>query len=439
MLKMILCVDKNYGLSYDNKIPWSIKDEILHFSRLTTNSHVVMGRKTYESIGHILENRTNIIFSKNKNYYVENAIVTDNIEYVVNLSKNNNVWIIGGKEIFELFIDFVDEIVLSKLYKAHVCDLYFNPNLLKFFKLDNTVTYSAFEVLSYKSIRYKILDGQFYSLLSFNEIQKETSKLIDKYEIVPTLAIITVGNFEENKIYANKKIEFAKNAGFNIKLFQYKKSTNAELIDVINNLNNDNSINGILIQSPLPDNIDINLISSHIDVLKDVDCFHPLNVGHLYKEPNKAICPIPCTPLAIMNLLEFYKIELAKKHVVILGRSNLVSKPLIPLFLNKDATVIVCHSDTPDLKKFTLEADILVSAVGLPNFINKEHVKENAIVIDVGINRVDNKIYGDVNFDDVIDKVRYISPVPKGVGPVTVAMLFKNLLTLFKKQLSIND
>jgi methylenetetrahydrofolate dehydrogenase (NADP+)/methenyltetrahydrofolate cyclohydrolase len=199
-----------------------------------------------------------------------------------------------------------------------------------------------------------------------------------------------------------------------------------ELLAKIEELNEDSTIHGILVQLPIPKHIDESKVIETISPLKDVDGFHPINIGRMMTGQNAFL---PCTPYGIMVLLEETGIAIAGKNVVVVGRSNIVGKPVGQLFLNQHATVTYCHSKTKDLKLHTKQADILVAAVGIPNFIKAEHVKEGAVVIDVGINRNEaGKLCGDVAFDEVSEKAGYITPVPKGVGPMTITMLMYNTL-----------
>lgn len=435
MLKMIICVDNNYGIGLNNSLPWNIKEELEHFKETTLNSIVVMGKNTFLSIGKLLPNRKNIIFSRNRDFYVENAMICSKVEEIIELSKTNDVWIIGGKQIYELFIDYVDEVVLSKLKNTYECDTFFNPKLLKFFKTYKVIKNNEFNIYYYKSYKNKILNGLECSNSIINELILENQSLIKKYNKIPKLVIILIGNDFASSIYVNKKVEFSKKIGINTEVIKKDTILTNELINLIKKLNNDLDVNGILVQSPLPNNIDINFISKHIDPLKDVDCFNPINFGKFFKENSNNIVPIPCTPLGIFKLLEYYNIDLTSKNVVVIGRSNIVGKPLIPLLLNKNATVQICHSKTNNLKELTIHADIIISAIGKPNFINKEYIKKDSVLIDVGINRdKNNKLCGDIDFYDCLEKCSYISPVPNGVGPMTLTMLFFNLIQLYKKQ-----
>ncbi len=267
-----------------------------------------------------------------------------------------------------------------------------------------------------------IIDGKLVS----NELKKKLKEQINKYAINPKLVVIQVGNNEASNVYIKQKIKCADTIGaicIHEKLDE-NISTN-ELIALINKFNQDDNINGIIVQLPLPKHIDEYTVLNTIKPSKDVDGLTEINAGKLACfKPNL----ISCTPNGIIKLLKYYNIEIEGKNVVIVGRSNLVGKPLINLFLMENATVTCCHSKTKDLKHFTLDADILVVAVGKPKLITADMVKKNAVVIDVGINRLETGLCGDVDFDNVASKASYITPVPGGVGAMTVAMLYNNLV-----------
>lgn len=263
----------------------------------------------------------------------------------------------------------------------------------------------------------KILDGKKLSLI----LQEDLKEKINKLSNSPNLTVVMVGEDKASKIYVKNKEKIAKKMGIDTNtIYLNSETTTDELLSIIERLNKDKSVNGILVQLPLPKHIDENLVLEKISPLKDVDGFHPKNLGKLMI--NNASM-IPCTPLGIIKLLDFYNIELEGKNVVILGRSNIVGKPMLHLLLQKNATVTITHSYTKNLKDITKKADILIVAIGKSNFITKEYIKDNAIIVDVGINRVDNKIMGDVDFNSVKDKVSFITPVPGGVGPLTITML----------------
>ena len=251
--------------------------------------------------------------------------------------------------------------------------------------------------------------------------------------IIPKLAVIMVGDDTASQIYVKNKSKACKEIGIEFEeYFLGAKIKQEELIKLIQKLNMDKSINGILLQSPIPSNLDINEAFKTILPEKDVDGFNPVNVGKLCLNQDTFVA---CTPYGIMKMFEEYSIEISGKNVTILGRSNIVGKPLIQCCLNKNATVTVCHSRTKDLKEHTKNADIVISAIGKPKFITADMLKDGVIVIDVGINRDENgKIVGDVNFDDVSKKASYITPVPGGVGPMTIAMLMNNVIKAAKSQ-----
>ena len=245
--------------------------------------------------------------------------------------------------------------------------------------------------------------------------------------INPKFAVIMVGNNKASQIYVKNKSRAAEQVG--IEFVEYLLDENIkqkELIDQITILNNDKSIHGILLQSPIPDHLDINEAFRTIAPEKDVDGFNPVNVGKLCLNQDTFVS---CTPYGIMRMLDAYGIDLNGKNVVILGRSNIVGKPLIQCCLNKHATVTICHSKTEDIKKYTKDADVVMVAIGKAKFLTDDMIKDGAVVIDVGINRNDDgKITGDVDFENVSKKTSYITPVPGGVGPMTIAMLMNNVI-----------
>lgn len=245
----------------------------------------------------------------------------------------------------------------------------------------------------------------------------------------PSFTVIQVGNNEASNVYIENKKKMANYIGYTFDHIKIDKTTTEELIDIINNLNNDESIDGILVQMPLPDNIDTTKVLNTINPKKDIDGLTDYNSGRLMHNEE---CLLPCTPAGIMKLLDHYNIDVTGIHTVILGRSNLVGKPLANLLINRRATVTVCNAKTENLKKYTLDADILIVATGHKHLVTKDMVKDGAIVIDVGITKEDGKLYGDVDFDNVIDKVKYITPVPGGVGQMTMAMLAYNIYKAYK-------
>lgn len=276
-----------------------------------------------------------------------------------------------------------------------------------------------------------------YTLMNGKEvaeyIKQQVKAEIEKLGLDVSLAVVVVGDNPASKIYVNNKKKACEYVG--IKSLEYNLSkdvSEVELLGLIDYLNNSNRVHGILVQLPLPEHINADKVLERITPEKDVDGFTSINIGKLW-QGNYDFAP--CTAMGIIELLDFYGIEIAGKNCVVVGRSNIVGKPLAALLLERNATVTVCHSKTKDLYKHASQADILISAVGKPNFITWGLVKKGAVVIDVGINRDENgKICGDVAFEDVKDKVGAISPVPNGVGPMTVAMLMKNTLEAAKKQ-----
>jgi methylenetetrahydrofolate dehydrogenase (NADP+) / methenyltetrahydrofolate cyclohydrolase len=278
-----------------------------------------------------------------------------------------------------------------------------------------------------------IIDGKEIAAKKKVEIASEVQKL-KELGITPGLAVILVGNNHASRTYVTNKEKTCRELGMHSVLIELPEmATQEELLTKIEELNGDPAIHGILVQLPLPKHIDETKVIESISPLKDVDGFHPINIGRMMTGQDAFL---PCTPYGIMVLLEEMDISVAGKHVVVVGRSNIVGKPVGQLFLNQHATVTYCHSKTIDLQYHTSQADILVAAVGVANFINADHVKEGAVVIDVGINRNEaGKLCGDVAFEEVSQKAGYITPVPKGVGPMTITMLMYNTLKSAKNTL----
>ena len=277
-----------------------------------------------------------------------------------------------------------------------------------------------------------IIDGKELAKKIRANLKIECEELKNK-QINPKLAVIMVGDDLASKVYVRNKSKACEDVGIEYKEYLLSSNTKQkELIELIEKLNQDKRINGILLQSPIPANLDINEAFRTISPQKDVDGFNPVNVGKLVLNQDTFLS---CTPYGIMKMFEKYNIDLTGKNVVILGRSNIVGKPLMHCCLNKNATVTVCHSKTQNLAQKAKEADILISAIGKAQFVTADMVKENAVVIDVGINRLENgKITGDVDFENVKEKASYITPVPGGVGPMTIAMLMNNLIKATKRQ-----
>mgnify|MGYP002609890382 FL=1 len=277
-----------------------------------------------------------------------------------------------------------------------------------------------------------IIDGKELAKKIRANLKIECEELKNK-QINPKLAVIMVGDDPASKVYVRNKSKVCEDVGIEYKEYLLSSNTKQkELIELIEKLNQDKTINGILLQSPIPANLDINEAFRTISPQKDVDGFNPVNVGKLVLNQDTFVS---CTPYGIMKMFEKYNIDLTGKNVVILGRSNIVGKPLMHCCLNKNATVTVCHSKTQNLAQKAKEADILISAIGKAQFVTADMVKENAVVIDVGINRLENgKIIGDVDFENVKEKASYITPVPGGVGPMTIAMLMNNVIKATKRQ-----
>ena len=273
-----------------------------------------------------------------------------------------------------------------------------------------------------------ILDGKKVKRKILDELHSEVITLDDK----PNLVVIQVGNNEASNIYIKQKEKMAMDVGYGFSHLKFTEDiTENELLDEIDKLNEDSSVNGILVQLPLPKQINTNVIQNAIIPLKDVDGLSSMSAGKLFHDEDTLI---PCTPFGVMRLLDEYNISVSGKNVTVIGASDLVGKPMAILLSNAGATVTVCHSKTKNLREYTLLADILVVAVGHPCLITADMVRDGTVVIDVGINRVDDIICGDVCFDTVKEKASYITPVPGGVGPMTVAMLGENVLKAYKMQ-----
>lgn len=271
-----------------------------------------------------------------------------------------------------------------------------------------------------------ILDGKLIAEKIRNKLKEDVEGLKND-GIIPKLAVIMVGNDASSKIYVRNKSIACNQIGIEYEEFLLNdETTMEELLELIEKLNKDDTIHGILLQSPIPKGLDINEAFKAIDANKDVDGFNPCNVGRLCLGQDTFIS---CTPYGIIKLLEEYDIDIEGKDAVVVGRSNIVGKPMMQCLLNKNATVTVCHSKTIKLERVTKKADILVVAIGKPKFITKDMVKEGAVVIDVGINRgKDGSLCGDVDFEEVKEVASYITPVPGGVGPMTIAMLMHNIV-----------
>ena len=278
----------------------------------------------------------------------------------------------------------------------------------------------------------KIIDGKVVSQFVKDEVKKEVSALGEKGVSVG-LAVIIVGNDPASRTYVNNKKKACEATGIISEEYALPEDTTMEeLLALIKELNAKKSINGILCQLPLPKHLDEKVVIENIDPIKDVDAFHAVNTGHIMIGDYSFL---PCTPAGIMEMLKYYNIEIEGKECVVIGRSNIVGKPMAMLLLHKNGTVTITHSKTQNLKEICANADILVAAVGKAKFVTPDMVKEGAVVIDVGMNRNEQgKLCGDVDFDACKDKAGYITPVPGGVGPMTIAMLMRNTLTAAKKK-----
>lgn len=280
----------------------------------------------------------------------------------------------------------------------------------------------------------EIIDGRKIG----NEIREEIKKRAEnlkKKGIIPKLVIILIGGNPTSQIYVKNKINACNSAGIDAELVKFPSATTDEILAFLKKINGDNDVHGIITQLPFPPNIDENAVLSSIEPKKDVDCLNPINAGRLALGIDTMG---PCTPKGIIRLLDYMNIDIDGKGVVIINRSRIVGKPLSFMMLNRHATVTICHSRTTDLTKHTKEADVVVVAVGRPGFLKKDMIKDGAVVIDVGISRVGDKIHGDADFD-VRDRASYITPVPGGVGPMTVAMVLENTVLLAEKFGGAND
>ncbi|PRM90652.1 bifunctional methylenetetrahydrofolate dehydrogenase/methenyltetrahydrofolate cyclohydrolase FolD [Aliarcobacter cryaerophilus] len=276
-----------------------------------------------------------------------------------------------------------------------------------------------------------LLDGKTLSAKIKEEVKIEVTQIVKDKNITPGLAVILVGNDAASATYVASKAKACKDAGIYSVVHEMPESiTQEELLDTINMMNNNPKLDGILVQLPLPKHIDTTTVLEAINPLKDVDGFHPYNVGRMVSNLDSFL---PATPFGVMRMFEEHNIELSGKDVVVIGSSDIVGKPMASLLINKKATVTVCNSRTKDLKSHTLRADIVIIAVGVPYLLKEDMVKDKAIVIDVGINRLDTgKLVGDADFEGLKNKCSFLTPVPGGVGPMTIAMLLKNTIKAAK-------
>lgn len=280
----------------------------------------------------------------------------------------------------------------------------------------------------------QIISGKEVALRVREKIKNEVAELVNKTGKRPGLAVIIVGEDPASQVYVKNKAKGCEEVGFYSEVYRLPEQTEmAELLALVNKLNNDENIHGILCQLPLPKHLDETEVILAIDPSKDVDAFHPVNTGKIMIGNYSFL---PCTPAGVMELIASTGVDIAGKECVVVGRSNIVGKPQAMLLLQKNGTVTICHSKTKNLKETTKRADILVVAVGRPNFITGDMIKEGAIVVDVGINRgEDGKLVGDVHFESAEKVASYITPVPGGVGPMTITMLLQNTLTAAKQQI----
>lgn len=284
----------------------------------------------------------------------------------------------------------------------------------------------------------KLISGKAVSAALRTQIREETAALRENHGIHPGLAVVLVGNDPASQIYVRNKQKACEEVGF--RAFEYRlneNSTQEQLLDLIRVLNKDDKVHGILVQLPLPKHIDEQTVILTIAPEKDVDAFHPMNVGRIMIGNYEFL---PCTPAGVMELIDSTGVDLNGENCVVVGRSNIVGKPMAMLLLHRNATVTICHSRTRNLAEVCAGADILVSAVGKPHFIRADMIKDGAVVIDVGMNHDENgKLCGDVEFAEVEPKASYITPVPGGVGPMTITMLLKNTLHAAKLMNHLDD
>ena len=281
--------------------------------------------------------------------------------------------------------------------------------------------------------KYTLIDGKSIKKIILDELKKEVSKLEEK----PKLVVIQVGNNEASNVYIKQKAKMAEHIGYGYEHIKLEEDTTTDkILEIIDRLNKDDNVNGVMVQMPLPKQIDTDIIQNAVIPIKDVDGLSDMNAGLLFHNKDALYS---CTPYGVMELLKRYNISLEGKNAVVVGRSNLVGKPMGMMLLNAGATVTVCHSKTKDIEKITKKADILISCVGKAKFITKDMVKKGSVVIDVGITRSEEGLCGDVDFIEVAPNTKYITPVPGGVGPMTVAMLGMNVMKAYKEQKGIKN
>jgi len=275
-----------------------------------------------------------------------------------------------------------------------------------------------------------LISGKEIAAVIKNKVKDELFNLKSIGKRQPSLSVILVGNNPASQVYVSNKHKICEEVGIKSDMYLLDENVDqTELVELIEKLNADDTVDGILVQLPLPKHINEFAVINKIHPLKDVDCFHPENVGLLFSGNPRFL---PCTPSGIIEMLKYKNIELSGKNAVVVGRSNIVGKPVAALLLQNNCTVTICHSKTKNLEEYTKKADILVVAIGIKNFIKADMVKNGAIVIDVGMNRVDGKLFGDVDFENVKSKTELITPVPGGVGLMTTAMLMVNTLAAYR-------
>ncbi len=281
--------------------------------------------------------------------------------------------------------------------------------------------------------KYTLIDGKSIKKIILDELKEEVSKLEEK----PKLVVIQVGNNEASNVYIKQKAKMAEHIGYGYEHIKLEEDTTTDkILEIIDRLNKDDNVNGVMVQMPLPKQIDTDIIQNAVIPIKDVDGLSDMNAGLLFHNKDALYS---CTPYGVMELLKRYNINIEGKNAVVVGRSNLVGKPMGMMLLNAGATVTVCHSKTKDIEKVTKKADILISCVGKAKFITKDMVKKGSVVIDVGITRSEEGLCGDVDFIEVAPNTKYITPVPGGVGPMTVAMLGMNVMKAYKEQKGIKN
>ncbi len=278
----------------------------------------------------------------------------------------------------------------------------------------------------------KIIDGRKMSKALLEDIVEKTHVLMSKHKKTPGLAVIYIGNDEASQVYADMIIKKSRSVGYNSKKYTFSSNVEeSEVFELIDTLNNDTSINGIIVQFPVPKSINEDKLKLSLSPDKDVDCVNPINVGKMYTGLDSFI---PCTPKGAVKLIKSLGIDLTGKRAVVIGRSNIVGKPIAELLVKENLTVTICHSKTKNIEMHLMNSDIVVAAVGRPELIKGEYIKEDSIVIDIGTNVVDGNLVGDVEFDRAAERAAFITPVPGGVGPMTIAMLLENTLEACLKQ-----